>query len=61
MDFQKFTIHLQFFVSHMKKLPKDTSTFHAAFKVYSGTAEANKYSACSSQDEVNNDIEGCRS
>ena len=45
----------------MKKLPKDTSTFHAAFKVYSGTAEANEYSACSSQDEVNKHIEGCRS
>ena len=60
MDFQKFTIHLQSFVSHMK-LPKDTSTFHAAFKVYSATAEANEYSACSSQDEVNKHIEGCRS
>ena len=45
----------------MKKLPKDTSTFHAAFKMYSGTAEANEYSACSSQDEVNKDIEDCRS
>ena len=39
----------------------NTSAFNTSFEVYSGTVEsdAEQYTACNSEDEVDKDVEGC--
>ena len=52
--------HLNVFANN-EKLQWNTSAFNTSFEVYSGTVEsdAEQYTACNSEDEVDKDVEGC--